>query len=145
MLRLPFLSLNDIFLDVFGYIEGEAIVGQSIPALPLFWSRVELPEVQLEEVGDIVDWRAPIHDLLDSSRTGIHIGIKNHQIPPSPRPIPIPIYPPPPPAPRHFLTPMEPVAVHRPPTPPIAVYRPPTPQNPHLWDTPFNDHIQYQY
>jgi hypothetical protein len=146
VLRLPFLSLTDIFADVVGCIEREAIVGKSIPDLPLFWSRVKLPKVQLEaEIGDIVDWRAPIHDLLDSPPTEIHIGIKDHQatsLPPSPRPIPIPIYrPPPSPGPPHYLTPMEPIAVHRPPTPPIAVYRPPTPPIP----PSLYDHIQYQY
>jgi hypothetical protein len=76
---LPFFkTLADIFLEIGGNIVGEAIVGQFIPALPLFWSRMEHPEFRLEEVGEIDDWRAPIHDLWDSPRTRIHIRPSGH-------------------------------------------------------------------
>jgi hypothetical protein len=70
-----FLALTDIFIftDVIGRLEGEAIVGQSIPPLPLFWSRMEHPEFELEAVGEIDDWRAPILDLWNSPHTRIHI------------------------------------------------------------------------
>jgi len=67
-----------IFKEIGGNIVGEAIVGQFIPALPLFWSRMEHPEFRLEEVGEIDDWRAPIHDLWDSPRTRIHIRPSGH-------------------------------------------------------------------
>jgi hypothetical protein len=70
-----FFALTDIFIftDVIGRLEGEAIVGQSIPPLPLFWSRMEHPEFELEAVGEIEDWRAPILDLWNSPHTRIHI------------------------------------------------------------------------
>ena len=62
-----FLSVTDILLDIIGYLECEAIVRKCIPALPLSWSRMVHPEFQLEAVGDIEDWRAPIIELWNSS------------------------------------------------------------------------------
>ena len=76
---LPFFFyLTDIIPDIIGNIVGEAIVGQSIPALRLFWSRMEHPEFQLEEVGEINDWKAPILDLWNFPRTRIHIRPSSH-------------------------------------------------------------------
>jgi hypothetical protein len=71
-------SLTDIFLDIIGYLEGEAIVRKCIPALPLSWSRMVHPEFQLEAVGDIEDWRAPILELWNFPRIRIHIKINGH-------------------------------------------------------------------
>jgi hypothetical protein len=70
------LSPTDIFLDIIGYLEGEAVVEECIPALPLSWSRMVHPEFRLEAVGDIRDWRDPILDLWNSPRTRIYIKIK---------------------------------------------------------------------
>jgi len=72
-------KINDIliFKDIMGYLEGEAIVRKCIPPLPLSWSRIH-PGFQLEPVGDIKDWRAPILALLDSPCIRIHIIIKGH-------------------------------------------------------------------
>ncbi|KAI0271780.1 hypothetical protein BGY98DRAFT_1006266 [Russula aff. rugulosa BPL654] len=73
-------KMNDtlIFKDIIGYLEGEAIVRECIPPLPLSWSRMVHPESQLKVVGDIKDWRAPIFELLDSPFIRIHIKIKCH-------------------------------------------------------------------
>ena len=66
-----------------GSLEGEAIVGEAIvrkciPDRPLSWSRMLHPEFQLEAIGDIEDWRAPILELWDSPRTRIHIKTNDH-------------------------------------------------------------------
>ena len=64
------LSLTDIILDIAGYLEGEAIIREYIPAFPLSWSRlprVVLPESEQEAVKHIEDWRAPIIELWNSS------------------------------------------------------------------------------
>ena len=77
MPRLHILALSDDFLDITGKLEGEGIVRNCIPASPLCWSRMVHPEFQLELVGDIEDWRTPIHDLWGSPRIRIHIKIKS--------------------------------------------------------------------
>jgi hypothetical protein len=80
--RLHILSLNDIFLDITGNLEGEGMVGKCIPDRPLSWSRIVLvhpgPEVLLEEVEDLEDWRAPILDQWGSPCIRIHIKTKGH-------------------------------------------------------------------
>ncbi|KAH9984466.1 hypothetical protein BJV77DRAFT_1037504 [Russula vinacea] len=58
-----------LFKDFIGKFEGEEIVGKSIPPPPHSWSFMEHPGFQLEHE----DWRTPIHTLLDSTRTCIHI------------------------------------------------------------------------
>jgi len=72
--------INDtlIFKDIMGYLEGEGVVRNCIPALPLSWSRMAHPEFLLEAVGDIDDWRAPILELWNSPRIRIHIKINGH-------------------------------------------------------------------
>src|SRR5260221_14058246 len=55
------LSLSDIFIDIMGYLMGEAIVRKYIPTSPLCWSRIgHPPECKLEAVEDIKDWKALI-------------------------------------------------------------------------------------
>lgn len=71
--------LTDIFLDIEGYLEGEAIVKRCIPALPLSCSRMVHPCFQVEavdDIEDIEDWRAPILELWNSPHIRIHIKIK---------------------------------------------------------------------
>jgi len=67
------LYLTDIFLDIKGDLEGEAIVRECIPDRPLSWSRMVYPEFRLEAVGDIEDWRDPILELWNSPLIRIHI------------------------------------------------------------------------
>jgi hypothetical protein len=70
--RVPFLAITDVFSDVVGKIEGEDIVGDSIPAISLSWSRKD-PGLQFKQVGGIQDWREPIQYLWGFPRTHIHI------------------------------------------------------------------------
>lgn len=75
--RLHFFSLTDIFPDVIGNIEGEAVVEKTIYAGLLAQNRPceKHPEFELKEIGDKNSWKTPIHNLLDSQRTYIHIWI----------------------------------------------------------------------
>lgn len=70
-----FPALTDFFSDVIGKVEGENIVGKTIPAraLPLSWSRLEHPEFQPQAFREIKHWTDPIHGSWHSPRTRIHI------------------------------------------------------------------------
>ena len=78
---LSLFSLTDIFPDVIGTIEGEAIVETSFHASPLrrpSGDCVAHPDFQLEEIGDMSAWRTSIHNLLSSTHTRKHIRVIAH-------------------------------------------------------------------
>lgn len=72
----PFLNIADMFPDVIGSIEGEDLVEKSIQGR-LSQPRLceKHPDFKLEEVGGKKSWKTPIHDLLDSQCTHMHIWI----------------------------------------------------------------------
>ena len=72
-----FFLLTNIIPDVIGNIEGEAIVEKSFRAGPLALPRPckKHPDFELKEVVDKTAWKTPIHNLLDSQRTHMHIWI----------------------------------------------------------------------
>ncbi|KAH9984467.1 hypothetical protein BJV77DRAFT_1090480 [Russula vinacea] len=71
-----FLAVTDkTYPDFVGKFAGEDVVGNRIPPItpPHVWSFVVHPELRLELVGVVEDWRDPIRVLLDDPRTCIHI------------------------------------------------------------------------
>jgi hypothetical protein len=76
-----FLAVTDkTYPDFVGKFEGEDVVGNRIPPPPPphVWSFVVYPELRLELVGVVEDWRDPIRVLLDDPRTCIHIKANGH-------------------------------------------------------------------
>lgn len=78
MLSLPFSALINVLPDVIGTLESETTVEGDIPAPPLFWFRMNPPDFEREEGGEIWNWKAPILDLWDSPDTRIHIRRNGH-------------------------------------------------------------------
>jgi hypothetical protein len=59
----PFFPQLTSFPDILGKLQGETIVGKSMPAPKLFWYRIEPPEPEKHE--QIEDWKTKVRTLCD--------------------------------------------------------------------------------